>query len=304
MTVTPALQPQRLAQPSRPLLVQIGLLARRLGKLHRSDTLAVWGGLFLALIIFGAVFAPILTPYSPTKPDIKARFQLPSLAHPFGTDDFGRDLLARVLYGGRPILFTGAASVIVATLLGLLIGTASGYLGGRVDNLLMRLMDVMLSFPAVLLAILIVAALGVGLTNAIIAIVFSLIPVMARLVRSVVISLNREQYVLAARSLGAGDWQIVTRHLLPNMLPLVIVQATTLLAIAIGISSALNFLGLGVEPPTPDWGLMVSDAQRLIFDAFHVVFFPGLAITLTVVSVNYVGDALRDHLDPALRNRL
>lgn len=303
MTATPLRQSSIRTDRSR-LLTRLGSAARLLGKLHRRDTLAVWGGVFLVLIIIGAIFAPVLSPYNATKPDIKARFQLPSLAHPFGTDDFGRDIFARVLYGGRPILLTGVISVVVATLIGVLIGTASGYLGGAVDTLLMRLMDVMLSFPAVLLAILIVAALGVGLTNAIIAIVFSLIPVMARLVRSVVISLNREQYVLAARSLGAGNWQIVSRHLFPNMLPLVIVQATTLLAIAIGISSALNFLGLGVEPPTPDWGLMVSDAQRLIFDAFHVVFFPGLAITLTVVSVNYVGDALRDHLDPALRNRL
>jgi peptide/nickel transport system permease protein len=161
----------------------------------------------------------------------------------------------------------------------------------------------MLSFPAILLAILIVAALGVGLTNTVIAIAFSMIPTFARLARSIVLTLVHEQYVLASRSVGAGDRYILLRHILPNLSPPLIVQSTAMLAVAISYSSALSFLGLGVEPPTPDWGLMVSEGQRLIFDAIWIPFFPGLAITLTILSVNYLGDGLRDHLDPRLRNR-
>jgi peptide/nickel transport system permease protein len=210
-------------------------------------------------------------------------------------------VFTRVLYGGRPILFTGFVSVFAALALGLVIGMVAAYWGGVLDNSLMRLMDVMLSFPSVLLAILIVAALGVGLSNAIVAITFAMVPVFARLVRSLVVTLVKEEYVTAARALGAGDLRILSQHILPNMIPPIIVQASAMLAIAIATATALNFLGLGVEPPTPDWGLMVSDGQKLIFDAPYVPLFPGIAITLTVLSINYVGDGLRDHLDPKLR---
>lgn len=279
---------------------------RRMGSLGAfvgKYELAVVGGVFFLLVLIGAVFAPWLAPYPPTVVNIPERLQTPNAQHWFGTDEFGRDLFSRVLHGGRPVLITGFASVLAALLIGTAIGTVSAYRGGLVDELLMRLMDIMLSFPAILLAILIVAALGIGLTNTIIAITFSMIPTFARLARAIVLSLIHEQYVLAARSLGADDWAIVRRHLLPNMSPPLIVQSTAMLAIAISYSSALSFLGLGIEPPTPDWGLMVSEGQRLIFDAIHIPFFPGLAITLTVLSVNYLGDGLRDHLDPTMRNR-
>ncbi|MBC8161664.1 MAG: ABC transporter permease [Roseiflexaceae bacterium] len=277
-------------------------LRRALNLAHR-DTLACIGALFLLGVFTGAAFAPVFSPYNPTTPNVRERLALPSPAHPFGTDELGRDLFARILYGARPILATGVLSVCVALLLGGAIGTASGYRGGWLDNALMRLMDIVLSFPAILFAILIVAALGAGLVNLIIAITFSLVPVFARLTRSFVLSLNHQDYVLAARTLGCGDGGIVCRHLLPNMLPLLLVQTTALLATAFSTSAALSFLGLGVAPPTPDWGMMVSDGQRLVFDAPHVPFFPGLVIALTVMSVNFVGDGLRDHLDPALRNR-
>lgn len=269
----------------------------------RNNELTLVGGLFFALVLFAALAAPWLSSYDPIKQDIPARLLRPSLEHLFGTDEFGRDLFTRVLYGGRPVLLTGVTSVLAALLVGIVIGTLSAYRGGWVDNLLMRLMDIMLSFPAILLAILIVAALGTGLVNTIIAVAFSMIPTFARLVRSIVLTLMHEGYVTAAHAIGATEWRLVIRHIFPNMISPIIVQATAMLAIAISYAAALSFLGLGVEPPTPDWGQMVSDGQRLIFDAIYIPFFPGLAITLTVLSVNFLGDGLRDHLDPTMRNR-
>ncbi|MCB0212690.1 MAG: ABC transporter permease [Anaerolineae bacterium] len=272
-------------------------------RLRRKYELAFDSTIFFTLIVLAALFAPILTPYNPTIPNIPERLQSPNLVHPFGTDEFGRDQLTRVLYGGRPILITGTLSVLFALSVGIVIGVVSAYWGGRLDNMLMRLMDIMLSFPAILLAILIVASLGSGLTNTIIAIAFSMVPTFARLVRSIVITLVKELYILSAQSIGATDYQIIMKHIFPNMIPPIIVQATAMLAVAISTSSALSFLGLGVEPPTPDWGLMVSEGQRLIFDAPYIPFFPGAAITITVLCVNFIGDGLRDHLDPTLRNR-
>jgi peptide/nickel transport system permease protein len=265
--------------------------------------LAIIGAIFFAVILLATIFAPFLTVYDPIKMSVPDRLQGPSLVHPFGTDQFGRDVLARVLYGGRPILFVSFVSVAIALFVGILIGMVSAYWGGVLENLLMRLMDVMLSFPSVLLAILIVAALGPGLLNVMIAISFSMIPIFARLVRSIVVTLVNEEYVTAAKALGAMNARVILTHIFPNMIPAMIVQASALLAVAIGTATALNFLGLGVEPPTPDWGLMVSDGQKLIFDAPHVPLFPGLVITLTVLSVNYIGDGLRDRLDPRLRGQ-
>lgn len=264
---------------------------------------ATVGGLFLLFVLLCSVAAPLFSPYDPIQIDIPQRLQAPSWPHLFGTDEFGRDLLTRVLYGGRPVLLTSFLSVLAAAVAGTAIGTLAGYLGGQVDNLLMRLIDVMLSFPAVLLAILIVAALGTGVPNAIIAVTFSLVPTFARVARALALSLTLEQFVVASHAIGATGPQIIWRHLLPNLLPPIIVQATAMLAIAVAFASALSFLGLGVEPPTPDWGLMVSEGQRLIYDALWVPFFPGLAITLTVLAVNFLGDGLRDRLDPTLRNR-
>jgi len=260
-------------------------------------------GIFLLLVLAASIAAPLLTPYDPVAIDIPQRLQAPSATYPFGTDEFGRDLLTRVLFGGRPVLLTGLISVFAALVIGTALGIIAGYLGGAVDSFIMRMIDVMLSFPAVLLAILIVAALGNGLANTIIAISFSLIPTFARVARSLTLSLAVDQFVLAARSIGATHSRVLWRHVLPNMLAPMIVQATAMLAIAIAFASALGFLGLGVEPPTPDWGLMVSEGQRLIYDAVWVPFFPGLAITVTVVAINFLGDGLRDRLDPTLRNR-
>ncbi|MCB0193742.1 MAG: ABC transporter permease, partial [Anaerolineae bacterium] len=224
-------------------------LIQNLIRLRRKYELAFDSTIFFTLIVLATLFAPFLTPYDPTVPNIPERLQSPNLSHPFGTDEFGRDQLTRVLYGGRPILITGTLSVLFALALGIVIGVVSAYWGGRLDNTLMRLMDIMLSFPAILLAILIVASLGSGLTNATIAIAFSMIPTFARLVRSIVITLVNELYILSAQSIGATDYQIIRKHIFPNMIPPIIVQATAMLAVAISTSSALSFLGLGVEPP-------------------------------------------------------
>ncbi|HLH73310.1 MAG TPA: ABC transporter permease [Chloroflexota bacterium] len=285
-------------------LVELGVpWSRRVVRFVRKNDITVIGAVFLFLVVVGAVFAGQLTPYSPTAPTLHDRLLSPSLAHPFGTDEFGRDLLARILFGARSILFASVSSVLIALIAGTFIGTAGGYWGGKLDVILMRIMDVMLSFPAILLAILIVASLGAGLLNSVFAIAFSMIPVFARLVRSVVLVLARQDYVTAATSLGGSSRWIILKHIFPNMIPPIIVQATAMLAIAISYASALNFIGLGVQPPTPDWGQMISDGERLIFDAPYVPFFPGLAITLTVLSANLVGDGLRDFLDPMLKNR-
>ena len=275
----------------------------RIGAFWRRHDIALVGTAIFAVILLITLFASAVAPYDPMGRNIKNRFAAPSAANIFGTDQLGRDVLSRVIYGGRPILSASFSAVAAALAAGILIGVAGGYIGGLLDTALMRLMDVMLSFPSILLAILIVATLGVGQLNVTVAIGFSMVPVFARLARSIVITLAHEEYVLAARSLGASDGHIVWRHILPNMLPPIIVQASAMLAVAISTASALNFIGLGVEPGTPDWGMMVAEGQRLIFDAPHVPLFPGLVITVTVLSVNYMGDGLRDHLDPKLRRQ-
>lgn len=278
-------------------------VSARVSAIWRRYDIALVGSAIFICILLITIFAAAVAPYDPMARDIKNRFAKPSPEHVFGTDQLGRDVFARVIYGGRPILGASFAAVTSALAAGLIIGVSGGYRGGWLDTMLMRLMDVMLSFPSILLAILIVATLGLGLLNVTAAIGFSMAPVFARLARSIVITLVYEEYVLAARSLGAPDRHIIWKHILPNMMPPIIVQATAMLAVAIGAASALNFIGLGVEPGTPDWGMMVAEGQRLIFDAPHVPLFPGLVITITVLSVNYMGDGLRDRLDPKLRRQ-
>jgi peptide/nickel transport system permease protein len=255
------------------------------------------------MMVIVSICAPFFAPYDPAKLDLKSRLAPPSAVHAFGTDALGRDVLSRVIYGGRTVLSGAFEAVAISFSIGLTAGIFAGYKGGWLDNLLMRLMDILLSFPSVLLAILIVASLGAGQTNVVIAISVAQIPIFARLVRSIVLILRIQEYVVAAQSLGARDRTIIFSHLFPNMLPPMLVQATAMLAIAMATLTALSFLGLGVETGTPDWGLMVADGQRLLFDAPHVAFFPGLCLVLAVLSINFIGDGLRDHLDPRLRNQ-
>ncbi len=256
---------------------------------------------FLVAMLFGAIGAPLLTPYDPTMPKIPERFQGPSIVHILGTDDLGRDIAARVMYGARVTLAAGFASVLLAAVMGSAIGLTAGYRGGIIDNLLMRAMDVMLSFPAILLAILIVASLGTGLINLVLAIAFSMVPSFARIVRAIVLGIVTQDHILASEALGVSGLQVVRAHLIPNTLPLLLVQATSMMAVATSTGAALNYLGLGVEPPTPDWGLMVSEGQRHVFSAAYIPLIPGVFITLTVLSINFIGDALRDFLDPVLK---
>ncbi len=267
-----------------------------------SNRLAIFGTAIMSVFILMAVFAPYVAPYSPLQQHLPQKFAGPSLAHPFGQDELGRDILSRVIYGARISLTAGLAAVAVATVVGTIVGLAAGYLGRWPDSLLMRLMDVLLAFPSILLAIIIVSVLGPSLPNAMLAIGIVFIPQIARVVRSAVISVRERDYIEAERALGAGDVQIVLSGVLPNSIAPLIVQATLTLATAILDVAALSFLGLGARAPTPEWGAMLTDAFRSGFGVFlqgqHAIIFPGLAIALCVLSVNFIGDGLRDALDP------
>ena len=271
-----------------------------------SNRLALFGLVVIVLFVLMAVFAPLLAPYDPVDDQaLTERFAGPSAAHPLGQDELGRDILSRIIYGARVSLTAGLAAVVFATVGGTIVGLIAGYAGGWADAVLMRMMDVLLAFPAILLAIVIVSILGQGLTNALLAVGIILLPQMARVVRSAVISVRERDYVEAERALGASNYQIVSSAILPNSMAPLIVQATLALATAILDVAALSFLGLGARPPSPEWGAMLTDAFRSGFGVFtegqHAIIFPGLAIALSVLAVNFVGDGLRDALDPRRR---
>jgi peptide/nickel transport system permease protein len=270
-----------------------------------SNRLALLGAVVMSLFILIAIFAPLIAPYDPLQQNLAGKFAPPSRAHLMGQDELGRDILSRVIYGARISLTAGLAAVAVATGLGTLIGVAAGYFGRWPDSVLMRLMDVVLSFPSILLAILIVSVLGASLTNAMLAIGIVFIPQMARVVRSAVISVRDRDFIEAERALGAGNAQIVVSGVLPNSMAPLIVQATLTLATAILDVAALSFLGLGARAPSPEWGAMLTDAFRSGYGVFiqgqHAIIFPGIAIALCVLAVNFIGDGLRDALDPRRR---
>jgi peptide/nickel transport system permease protein len=270
-----------------------------------SNRLAVFGTAVMAVFVLMAVFAPLMAPYDPLDQNIPEKFDGPSLAHPFGQDELGRDILSRIIYGARISLTAGLAAVALATVVGTIVGLTAGYLGRWPDSLLMRLMDVLLAFPSILLAIVIVSVLGPSLPNAMLAIGIVFIPQIARVVRSAVISVRERDYIEAERALGAGNVQIVLSGVLPNSMAPLIVQSTLTLATAILDVAALSFLGLGARAPTPEWGAMLTDAFRSGFGVFvqgqHAIIFPGIAIALAVLSVNFIGDGLRDALDPRRR---
>ena len=270
------------------------ILWRRL----RKNRLAVAGGVLLLGFLLLALAAPIAAPRDPLEQDLYGRLQAPSLAHPFGTDDFGRDILSRVIYGSRISLRVGAVAVALALVLGTGIGLCAGYWGGLLDQALMRAMDLMLAFPSILLAIGIVAVLGPGLDNAMLAVGIVAVPQYARIARASTLSVRQQDYVQAVRALGAGDVRILLFAVLPNCLPPLIVHSTLGLATAILDAAGLSFLGLGAQPPTPEWGAMLSGGRELILSAPWVLTFPGLAILLTVLAFNLLGDGLRDALDP------
>lgn len=259
-------------------------------------------GIFILLAFaLAAIFAPWLTPYDPTAQDLSSAFLPPSAAHPFGTDDLGQDILARIMYGGRYTLAIGAVAVSIAALVGVPLGLVSGYFGGATDMVIQRITDILLSFNPFLLALVLVAVFGVGIETVTIAAGVGVIPQFIRLARGQALSLREEVYVEAAVAFGEGSLAILVRHVLRNALTPIIVYATLNIGVTILVAAGLGFLGLGVQPPTPEWGTMLGTARSFIFKASYQLTFPGLAVFLAVLSFNLVGDGLRDAFDPSLR---
>jgi peptide/nickel transport system permease protein len=258
----------------------------------------------LALVALAGVFGGLIAPYGVNATNVPDQLQAPSLHHLFGTDELGRDVFSRVLVAAGVSLKVGLIAVGISLFAGVLIGLLAGYYGRFVDDALMRVMDMLFAFPAVLLAIAILAVLGPGVTNAMIAIGVVYIPIFARVTRAGVLAVREEVYVRAARSVGAGDLRIMASHVLPNVAGPIIVQTSLSLAFAILSEAALSFLGLGVQPPAPSWGRMLFDGRDFVEQAWWMGLFPGLAIFVTVLSFNIVGDALRDALDPAQRSAI
>jgi len=266
---------------------------------NRSATL---GLALIALIVIVALIGPALAPYNPLIPSPLDRLMGPSFAHFFGTDSLGRDILSRVIYGSRISLAIGLISVTISLVPGTLLGLLAGYFGGKLDSLIMRLMDVLLAFPTILLAIFITAILGPSLPNTMIAVGIVYIPHYARIVRSSVLSLREQLFIQAIGHLGGSHSRIIRGHILPNSLPPIIVYATLGMGTAVLQAAALGFLGLGAQPPQPEWGAMLSEGRQYIQIAPHVAAFPGAAILFLVLGFNLFGDGLRDALDPSLRS--
>jgi peptide/nickel transport system permease protein len=275
-------------------------LRRFLRRLFRNRS-AVFGAIVVALILFCAIFAPFVAPYSPTAIHSADSLMPPSWKHLLGTDDIGRDLLSRIIFGARVSIMVGVVSIGLATLLGIPLGVISGFYGGATDSIIMRLMDVLLAFPALVLALFIMAVLGPSAFNAMIAIGVVYTPNFARLIRANVLSIREMTYVEAARAIGFSRLHIMFREILPNCIAPVIVQASLGVAYAILVEAALGFLGLGVQPPTPSWGAMLSEGRILLKRAPWYATFPGLAIFFSVLALNLLGDGLREALDPRLR---
>lgn len=298
------------AESSRPARKQIGkvdrlgpanTLWRDAGRRLMRHRLAMFGVFVLLLVLVMGIFGPAITPYDPNGMDFANRFANPSLANPMGTDDFGRDIFSRIIIGAGVSLQVGFVAVSVATIIGTGLGLIAGY-GSRVtDEVIMRAMDVLYAFPAILLAIAIMAALGKGIGNAMIAIGLVYIPIFARIARAAVLGIRNEEFIIAAKAMGAGDARILLAHVLPNVLSPIIVEITLSLAFAILAEASLSFFGLGTQPPDPSWGRMLSEGRDFFRQSGWMGVFPGLAIFFTVMGFNFLGDGLRDALDPKLR---
>jgi len=260
------------------------------------DKKAVAGLVILSALTLAAILAPLVAPYDPNGMDF-AMIGAPSLDHWLGTDDLGRDLFSRLIYGARISLFVGVSTVGVALIIGVALGIAAGYYGGWLDTVIMRYIDLQWAFPNFIIAVYLVAVFGTGLSNVIVAISLAFVDDFARIARGMVLTIREEQYIAAARTIGASDLRIMARHILPNAMAPIIVQATVSVSYAILAEAGLSFLGLGVESATPTWGLILADARSFISRAWWLGVFPGLFIMLTVLSINFLGDALRDILD-------
>ena len=277
-------------------------MLRSLKRLFRSNYLFTLGVLICIFWILMAILAPVIAPYDPIVQDLSIMLQPPSKDHIFGTDNFGRDIFSRVIYGGRYSLLAGCLTVIIAGALGSLYGAIAGYVGGKVDNVMMRFSEMVLSFPSLILAMLINSVLGSSLFNTMFALVIVAWPTYARLMRSVVLSVKENEYIAAAEALGASRMRILIKEIIPNSISSVLIMATTDLGNQILMFSTLSFLGLGSAPPTPEWGMMVSEGVDY-FNKFWVAGFPGLAIFTMAIGANFIGDGMRDLLDPKLRKQ-
>jgi len=273
-------------------------LRRTLGTLGTLGSLGTLGALLVAGIVGAALIAPFIVPFDPAAQQLPLRLEGPTVNHWFGLDELGRDILSRVLLGARVSLLVGLVVVGVSATVGMAMGAIAGYYGGRVDQIISRVMDVLLAFPGLLLAIALVAVLGPSLGNVVLALTLIGWVGYARLVRGQVLRAREFEYVVAARALGAGTWRTLSRHVLPTAFPAVTVQATLGMAGAILSEAALSFLGLGVQPPTPSWGSMINGGRAHLLDAPHLTVFPGIFLALVVLGFNFVGDGLRDRLDP------
>ena len=271
-------------------------------KLFKSNYLFTLGVVICLAWILAAIFAPVIAPYDPIAKDLTLRLQPPSAEHWFGTDTFGQDIFSRVIYGGRYSLLAGCLTVVIAGIIGTFYGAIAGYVGGRTDNIMMRISEMILSFPSLVLAMIINAVLGSNLFNTMFALVVVAWPTYARLMRSVVLSVKENEYVTASEALGASRLRILVKEIIPNSISSVLIMATTDIGNQILMFSTLSFLGLGSAPPTPEWGMMVSEGEDY-FNKFWVAGFPGLAIFTMAVGANFIGDGLRDLLDPKLRKQ-
>lgn len=277
-------------------------MLRALKKLLKSNYLFTLGIIICLFWILAAILAPVIAPYDPIVQDLAIRLQPPSGTHWFGTDNFGRDIFSRVIYGGRYSLLAGCLTVVIAGVIGTFYGAIAGYVGGIVDTVMMRVSEMILSFPSLILAMIINAVMGSNLFNTMFALVIVAWPTYARLMRSVVLSVKENEYVAASEALGASKARILVKEIIPNSISSVLIMATTDIGNQILMFSTLSFLGLGSAPPTPEWGMMVSDGVDY-FNKFWVAGFPGLAIFTMAVGANFIGDGLRDLLDPKLRKQ-
>ena len=266
----------------------------------RRNRLAVFGLVIMLLLVVVAVFAPWIAPYDYAAQNLSDAFEPPCAKYWLGTDDFGRDILSRLIYGARISLQVGLFAVWLSMCVGGVLGAIAGYYGGKVDDIIMRFMDILLSIPQILLAVTIAAALGPGLLNLTIAVGIANIPSFARVVRGAVLSIVGQEFIEAAHCMGASDAWIIARHILPNCSAPIIVQATLRVAGAI-LAAALSFLGLGIQPPTPEWGGMLSAARGYVRDYAYMTISPGLAIMITILALNFLGDGLRDAMDPKMK---
>lgn len=267
-----------------------------------KNKMAVLGMIVLAVAVLIAIFGPLIAPYDYAEPDIINAYAGPSLAHPFGTDDLGRDIFSRMIIGTRASLSIGLISVAFAAVVGIALGAVSGYFGGLTDQIIMRAMDILQALPSLILAIAVCAALGAGLNNCILAISISTIPGFVRMARATVLNIREMEYLEAATAINCSTIRIIIRHILPNAMAPLIVQMTMGVATNILAASSLSFIGLGVQPPDPEWGAMLSAGRNYIRNYPHMVLFPGIVIMLVVLALNMLGDGLRDALDPKLKD--